>query len=58
MNNKLSKEFLYFLILPNKKFIFKEAMMKEFIISYIEENEVGVHKKDILVMGENFQSCY
>ena len=32
--------------------------MKEFIISYIEDNEIGVHKKEILVVGEEFQSCY
>lgn len=32
--------------------------MKEFIISCIEENEIGVHKKEILVVGEDFQSCY
>ncbi|MCM3032582.1 hypothetical protein DFO70_1557 [Cytobacillus firmus] len=31
--------------------------MKEFIISYIE-NKIGGHKKDILVVGEDFQSCY
>ena len=32
--------------------------MKKFIISYIKENEIGVHKKEILVVGEDFQSCY
>lgn len=32
--------------------------MKEFIISYIEDNEIGVHKKEIFVVGEDFQSCY
>ncbi|MED1466863.1 hypothetical protein [Bacillus salipaludis] len=32
--------------------------MKEFIISYIEDNEIGGHKKEILVLGEDFQSCY
>jgi hypothetical protein len=32
--------------------------MKEFIISYIEDNEIGGHKKEILVVGEDFQSCY
>lgn len=29
--------------------------MKEFIISYIEVNEIGVHKKEILFVGEDFQ---
>ena len=37
---------------------FKEEIMKEFIISYIEDNEIGSHKKEILVVGEDFQSCY
>ncbi|MGV3463674.1 MAG: hypothetical protein ACO1OT_00070 [Heyndrickxia sp.] len=32
--------------------------MKEFIISYLEDNEMGVHKKEIQVVGEDFQSCY
>ena len=32
--------------------------MKEFIISFIEDNEIGGHKKEILVVGEDFQSCY
>jgi hypothetical protein len=32
--------------------------MQEFIISYIEENEIGVHNREILVVGNNFQSCY
>ncbi|WP_413298847.1 hypothetical protein AA0X95_14190 [Bacillus sp. 1P10SD] len=32
--------------------------MKEFIISFIEDNEIGVHKKEILVVGKDFQSCY
>lgn len=31
--------------------------MKEFIISYIED-KIGSHKKEILVVGEDFQSCY
>lgn len=32
--------------------------MKEYIISYKEDNEIGGHKKEILVVGEDFQSCY
>jgi len=32
--------------------------MKEFIISYIEDNEIGLHKKEILVVSEDFQSCF
>jgi hypothetical protein len=32
--------------------------MKEFIISYIGDNEIGIHKKEILVVGEDLQSCY
>ncbi len=32
--------------------------MKKFIISYINDNEIGVHKKEILVVGEDFQLCY
>lgn len=31
--------------------------MKEFIISYIED-KIGSHKKEIRVVGEDFQSCY
>lgn len=41
-----------------KNLFFKEEIMKEFIISYIEVNEIGVHKKETLVVGEDFQSCY
>ena len=37
---------------------FKEEIIKEFIISYIEDNEIGGHKKEIFVVGEDSQSCY
>jgi hypothetical protein len=41
-----------------KNLFFKEEIMKEFIITYIEDNEIGGHKKEIHVVGEDFRSCY
>jgi hypothetical protein len=32
--------------------------MKDFIMTYLEDNELGVNKKEILVAGKDFRTCY